>query len=160
VVLRWLAITVGAAVVLAVIAFIAICLITGSGLAVMWGLLRRKLKPTLRDARVEVTAPVDILKQYELSDKKYFDLGPEQVPTMPFVLRFAPRISISDAKDEVLVSVQPSGGDHYLRILRAGVDADEVTTSATVVNGDVVRVDGSDGECCEMIFKSFTYNNV
>ncbi len=158
--LRWFAIGLVGLVGLLVVGFFALCLITGSGPAVVAALLLRKLKPRLQDARVEVTLPVDSAKQYELSGEKLFDIGPEQIPTMPFVLRFAPHISISDASDEVLVSVQPAGGDQYLRILRTGADADEVTMSAPVVNGDVLRVDGSDGERCEMIFKSFSYINV
>ena len=159
VVLRWLAIAAVAVVVLAVIAFIALCLLTGSGLGVMWGLLRRKRKPTLRDARVEVTAPVDAAKQYELSGQKLFDLGPEQIPTMPFVVRFEPNISILNGKDEAVVRAHPKDDQSFFTILRATTGIDETLNDSTVATGDVIKVDGTNGERCELVFRSFDYVN-
>lgn len=160
VVMRWAGIIAVAALVLAVVAFVAMCLITGSGPTVVAGLLVRRLSPKLKDARIEVTAPADLAQQFELTGRKSFEVGPNELPLMPYSLRFEPRVSVLSATDEATVCACPKDAATFFTITRASTGADEPTSDSCIATGDAIRVDGADGSRFEFVFRSFSYVNV
>lgn len=158
-VVRWVAWGLLAVLVLAVIAFVVMCMITGSSPGRLASLLVRKLRPSFQDARVDVTKPYGAAGQFELSGERSMAVGPMRpnLELMPFTLRFEPHVSIVDANDTATVRVEPEGSGHFTLVHAATGDS-ETTSSAALVSEDVVRVDGSDGLTkYELLFSSYAY---
>ena len=118
------------------------------------------MSPSLKDARLDVTSPSDSLQQIELTGQRVCDVGPERVPALPFTLRFEPQISVLRGADEVIVSVGSSDASAYFNIQHTNTGVDEPTSRSVVGNGDVIRVDSTDGRRCEFVFQSFDYITV
>jgi hypothetical protein len=159
-IVRWLIIALIVLLVVLLIAFFGICLITHTGPGGLLRLIGRRLSPKLKDARVDITAPVDSIQQVELTGQKSCDVGPERIPALPFTLRFEPHVAVLSGTDEAVVRVYPSSDFAYFMILHATTGIEEPTSSSAIANGDVIRIDTSDGRRCEFVFQSFDYMSV
>ena len=142
-----------------VILFFVLCLITGIGPAAMLGLILRKLRPRIGDARIEVHAPEEAVKQYELTDERRFELGPNSVGlgALPCTLRFEARISILRGEDEL--RVRSIGTDSYFSVTRAASGMEEFVSDCTLNADDTLKIDLTDGGQCRLAFRSFKYTN-
>lgn len=158
--LKWAIWALLAVLVIAVVAFVALCVVTGTGPSVLAGLLLRKTNPKFLDARVEVASPPDAAAQFDLTDTKGMDIGPDRpgLATMPFSLRFRPRVSVMDGKDEAVVAVHPDGTGTFT-LVRAATGVEEPAVSATLGSDDAIFVDDGGGGRYQLVFRSFRYTS-
>lgn len=121
------------------------------------GLALNKSSPGFKDARVNIVAPSERIQQIELTGQKSYEIGPALVPGLPCTLRFEPQVAVLAGTNEAMVSIAPSDGGAYFNIQHAATGIDEPTTKSAVGNGDIIRVELTDGRRLELVFQSYDY---
>jgi hypothetical protein len=152
-ILVWLAWLGGLLLFALIAAIVAITLKTGSSPGRVVALVGKKLAPRMMDARLEILRPQTGAPQVNMTGRSSLQigLGASELPELPIGVRFVPRISLLDAKEELRAEIlDPLGlvasGQANPTVRRGSTGEVLYGTAFSLMDCDRILVESDQGE--------------
>lgn len=157
---RWVLGVLGGLLALAILGFVGLMLITGTGPGRLAKVLVHSLSPRILDSRLEMTKPIDPNSELlDITGKRMIRVGVGTgfFEPIPVVVTFKPAVSVTSASESLHVSI-PEDAGVSLVVERAATGTPDYGFAFEVLDGDEISVEAPDGAVSAITVHSYDYS--